>query len=641
MTVLQVDHVTFGYGADVLFDDVSFSLALGERLALVAPNGQGKSTLLKLIAGELQTDEGRVLVPKSVRVAYLHQSHEPDAHGTVMDVLLERFVEARAARAELAAAEEAVASGRPEDLERLAHAQEQHHAVGADDIEREGVTIAHRVGFRDGDLDRDVASLSGGERGRLQLASVLASRPDLLLLDEPTNHLDLETVAWLESHLRTIRAAIIVVSHDRAFLDAVCPKTAELGLFKFRLYHCPYGKYVVERAVDLERERTAVLAQRDEIAKTEDFIRRNIAGQKTNQAKSRRKMLEKIIRLENPEDVWADARKLGLRFAPARRTGDSVYETKGLSASRGGRQLFAGVDLLVRRLDRIAIVGPNGAGKSTMLKMFAGQRMDEDRGEIRVGSNCDVGYFDQHLESLELRRSCIEEIRSIRGDMVVDAARQYLSRFRFWGDDPFRAVGSLSGGERTRLALAKLLLVPRNVLLLDEPTNHLDIPACEILEEALVHFEGTLIVVSHDRYFLDRVATRVLELSKGETAIFNEGYRDYAGRRASSGSSARAAAPVDDRPAKPPPVERAKGAGRAAREVARRNSKDVERRKRRVEELEKLIADGDSTVRSLRAELAEAPGGNWERVAELAKKEQEWSRKVDQWTEECLRLMDE
>jgi ATP-binding cassette subfamily F protein 3 len=643
MTILQVDHLTFSYGADTVFEDVSFTMALGEKLALVAPNGQGKSTLLKLIAGELTPDEGRVLLPKGTRVGYLHQSHEPDPTGTVLDALLATFVEAREARHRLTAAEEAAASGTDEALERLAFAQDRYMQTGADAIEREVSAIAHQVRFTDADLSRMVSSLSGGERGRLQLAVVLAAKPDLLLLDEPTNHLDLETVCWLEGFVRNYRGAVIVVSHDRAFLDATCPRTAELGMFSFRDYPLKYSEYVIAREADLERERKAVMEQRDFIAKTEEYIRRNIAGQNTKIAQGRRKMLEKLERLEKPDDVWASARKLGMRFAPARRTGDIVFECKGLRAERGGRVLFDGVDLLVKRLDRVAIVGPNGAGKSTLLKLLAGQGIKGDRGDVRLGTNLDVGYFDQHLESLDPEKSCVEIIRGVRPDMVVDAVRQYLARFRFYGDDPFRAVKSLSGGERTRLALAKLLLVPRNVLLLDEPTNHLDIPACEILEEALAHFEGTVILVSHDRYFLERVATRLVHLEDGNVTLYSGSWSDYVSHQRKLEAQARELeAAKSVKPAKAAVQEPAKGGkGRESYEDAKRKARESEKRARRIAELEKLIAQSEEKLSELRAQLRDAPGSDWEKIAELAEKEQEIVRRVDGYTEEWMRLSEE
>jgi ATP-binding cassette subfamily F protein 3 len=639
MTLLQVDRVSFGYGADILFEDVSFSLAAGERLALVAPNGQGKSSLLRILAGELEPDEGRVLRPKGVRVGYLRQSHEPDARGTLLDVMLRPFAEARAAREALTRAEEGAASGLDADLDRLSHAQEHFQRCGADAIEREVSTLARRVGFRDEDLVRSVASLSGGERGRLQLAAVLASRPDLLLLDEPTNHLDIETAEWLEGFVRGFAGAVVVISHDRAFLDATCPRTAELGLLKFRQYPAPYSKYLQLREDDLARERREVELQRAEIAKTEDFIRRNLAGQKTNQAKSRRRMLDKLARVDNPEDIWADARRLGLRFTVPRRSGEVVIEGEGMGATRGGRRLFGGLDLRLRRLERLAIVGPNGSGKSTLLRMLAGQRAPDaegcaDEGAVRLGTNLDAGYFDQHLESVDPARSCVDEVRAVRPDMVVDAARQYLARFRFYGDDSFRAAGSLSGGERTRLALAKLLLVSRNLLLLDEPTNHLDIPACEILEEALSHFEGTVVLVSHDRVFLDRVSTRVLHLEDGRADFHPGGYADYHGRQR---AALAAAAEAREARAK---AERARAdtAARDGHEDRRRRMREQERVRRRVDELTRLIADGEARLKALRASLLEVPGDGWERIARLADEEQKLAKQVDGWTDEWLRL---
>ncbi len=629
MTIVQVDHVTFGYGVDLLFEDVSFTLAAGERLALVAPNGQGKSSLLRILAGGLPPDEGRVLTPRSVRVGYLTQSHEPDPSGTLVEVLMKPFGEAREARHALTEAEHGAASGLPADLDRLAHAQDHYQRIGADTVEREVSTLATRVGFTDADLERPVASLSGGERGRLQLAAVLAAKPDLLLLDEPTNHLDIESTEWLESFLRGFPGSVVVVSHDRAFLDATCPRTAELGLFKFRLYEAPYSVYLTLREEDLARERRELELQRAEIAKTEDFIRRNLAGQGTNQAKSRRRMLDKLVRIERPEDIWADAKKLGMRFAPGRRSGEIVIDSRGLGAIRGGRRLFEGIDLQLRRLERLAIVGPNGSGKSTLLKRLAGLGDPTDKGEVRLGTNLDSGYFDQHLESLDPRRSCVEEIRAVRPDMVVDAARQYLSRFRFFGDDAFRAVGSLSGGERTRLALARLLLVPRNLLLLDEPTNHLDIPACEILEEALANFDGTVIVVSHDRRFLDRVATRVFHLDDGVVTLYPGTYSDFVSRNRRPKAEAAVVATV------------ATPVGKETHEERRKRSREEERRRKRVTDLERTIAEAEATLATLRAELTEGYGNDWAKLAKRADDERALAAKVDAWTEEWMKLSEE
>ncbi|HVY49075.1 MAG TPA: ABC-F family ATP-binding cassette domain-containing protein, partial [Minicystis sp.] len=489
MTVLQVADLAFGYGANRLFEGVTFSLEQGERAALVAPNGAGKSTLLRLVAKELAPDGGSVVVRRDTKVAYARQSHELLPAGSVMEAFLAAFEKVMAARHALREAEHAAADGSKQALDRLARAADEYHLAGGDELERRVTMIAQHLGFSEADLERPVVSLSGGERGRLHLGVALAQTPDLLLLDEPTNHLDLDTIGWLERHLAALGSAMLVVSHDRAFLDAVCPITMELGRRSFRVYPLPFTAYEAAREEDLARERELAERQEAFVAKTEEFIRKNIAGQKTKQAQSRRRMLEKLDAIERPEDVWQVAEKVAFRFAPAPRTGDIVLEATGLGATRGERRLFDGVDLLVRRGERIAVVGPNGAGKSTLLKLLAGQGAPEDEGAVRRGTNLAQGYFDQHLGSLDPTKTAVEEIRSVRGDLNADAARQYLARFRIWGDDALRRVSGFSGGERSRLALAKLLLEPHNLLFLDEPTNHLDIPAAEILEEALVGFE--------------------------------------------------------------------------------------------------------------------------------------------------------
>ena len=541
MPVLEVSELRFGFTNEPLFDNVSFRLELGERAGLVAPNGAGKSTLLRVLSGEVAPDRGHALLKKPATLGYYRQSHETRAQGTVLDALMSGFTELVAIRRALRKAETDAAQGTPEALDQLALMLDRYHQAGADRLEQRVESIATRLGFAKSALARDVTTLSGGERGRLALGVVLATEPDLLLLDEPTNHLDLESIRWLEGHLEQQRGALLVVSHDRAFLDAVCPITLELGRATFRVYNLPYSKYHEERAEDLERERQRAEEQATFVAKTEDFIRKNMAGQKSKQAQSRRKMLDKLDRVDRPEDVWARAERVRFRFAETPRSGDIVLEAKELTAERGGMQLFSGVELLVRRGDRIGIVGPNGSGKSTLLKLLAGQGAPNDGGSVKRGTNLKEGYFDQHLGSLNPKLSAIQEIRSVRGDLNDDGARQYLARFRFYGDDPLRKVQSFSGGESTRLALAKLLLEPRNLLFLDEPTNHLDIPAAEILEEALAGFEGTVILVSHDRRFLEGVTTRTIAFADRAVRVYEGGFADYTAQRG-RGEAVRAGA---------------------------------------------------------------------------------------------------
>src|SRR5271170_4023118 len=373
MTVLQVADLRFGYAGDTLFENVTFTLALGERAALVAPNGAGKSTLLRLIAKEAEPDGGTAVIKKETTLGYYRQSHELKPEGDVLGAFLSGFRDVMVLREELTKALHDAASGDARTLDHLSHVQDRYHLARGDELEREVGMLAHKLGFSDQDLERPVASLSGGERGRLQLGVVLAQQPDLLLLDEPTNHLDLDTIAWLESWLVGYRGAVLVVSHDRQFLDNVCPQTLELGSRMIRSYPLKYSDYAVARQEDLARERALVERQQALIEKTEDFIRKNIAGQKTKQAQSRRKMLDKLDRLERPDDVWETAERVAFRFTPALRTGDIVLGATGLGAARGGRTLFEGLDLLVRRGERIGIVGPNGAGKTTLLRLLAGR----------------------------------------------------------------------------------------------------------------------------------------------------------------------------------------------------------------------------------------------------------------------------
>jgi ATP-binding cassette subfamily F protein 3 len=730
MTLLQVAGLQFGYAGDTLFEDVTFRLNAGDRVGLVAPNGSGKTTLLRLVAGELEPDAGSVVVRRDAQLSFYRQSHEIAADGDVLGAFLSGFREVVDLRRELQHAQEQAASGSREALDRLAHVADRYHLARGDELEHKVSALATHLGFEPRDLARPVDSLSGGERGRLRLGVVLARQPDLLLLDEPTNHLDLDTIAWLEGWLADYAGAAVVVSHDRAFLDNTCGATMELGRRTFRIYPLRYSEYVVARAGDLDRERALAERQQEMITKTEDFIRRNIAGQKTKQAQSRRKMLDKLDRLERPEDVWAAAERVAFRFAPAARTGDIVLDAKGLAAERGGRILFEDVDLLVRRGERVGIVGPNGSGKTTLLKLLAGRNdsvpqaraqresgrndsvpqaraqresgrndnksVPQDQGTIKRGTNLQEGYFDQHLGEVDPSLTAVDNVRQVRGDYTVEAARQYLARFRFWGDDPLRVVGGFSGGERSRLALAKLLLEPRNVLFLDEPTNHLDIAAAEILEEAIIGFEGTVLVISHDRRFLENVTTRIVSIRAGEVDVYPGGFKDYEARQ---------------RPPPPPattsPVKRQSGRNdgvpqaraqresgrnnndsvpqaraqresgrndsvpqaRAQRESGRNNSvpqaraqlesgregdvgkekyeeqrqaaRALEKKKRRIQELELSIAAGERELDALRGRLREAPGGDWEKLAKMAHEEQVLTKKVDSMLVEWARLSEE
>jgi ATP-binding cassette subfamily F protein 3 len=471
---------------------------------------------------------------------------------------------------------------------------------------------------------------------------VLVRQPDLLLMDEPTNHLDLAAIERLESFLAEYPGAFVLVSHDRAFIRAVCREVIELENGKFVRYPFAYDKYVVERDARLERARTEYERQKEHVEKTEDFIRRNLAGQKTKQAQSRRKMLEKLDRLERPEDHWQFAGKIGLSFS----AGDDLGSKETLRAPHitvgypDAPPILKDVTVNIYRGDKVGIVGPNGAGKSTLLKTLIGV-LPPLGGKIELGTGVRVGYFDQKLASLNEELSLIDEVRSVRADLSPEYVRQYLAKFRFFGDDPFRTVRGLSGGERSRLAMAKIMLFPRNVLVLDEPTNHLDIPARETLEEALTAYEGTLLVVSHDRYFLDRICTRLLVIAGDELETHTGNYSDWRRRqREAAAASARAGKPPSDDVARQKPREEPRPPRPAtASDTARAASKDVERERRRlerkVETLEADVAKLEGELAAVRAELGGDHAGDWQKLHTLADRERELdallARRMSEW----------
>ncbi len=406
----------------------------------------------------------------------------------------------------------------------------------------------------------------------------------------------------------------------------------ELEGGKFVRYPFGYDRYVVERGARLERARVEYERQKEQVDKTEDFIRRNLAGQKTKQAQSRRKMLERLDRLERPEDHWELAGKISLTFSTGGDLGSKeVIRAPDLAVGYDGRTILGGATVNIYRGDRIGIVGPNGCGKSTLLKTLVGE-LPPVAGRVQRGSGVRLGYYDQKLASLDEARSLIDEVRSVRADLSPEAVRQYLARFRFFDDDPFRVVGSLSGGERSRLSMAKMMLFPRNVLALDEPTNHLDIPAREVLEEALVNYEGTLIVVSHDRYFLDRVCGRLLVFEGGGLESHLGNYSDWRSR----GNASR---PEPAVPVAPVAVEVAPRPGPSPAEQSRAGNKDRERERRRLERrvqtLEEEVGRLEGALQTIRAELSGDHGGDWKKLHDLADQERAASerlaRRMEEW----------
>jgi ATP-binding cassette subfamily F protein 3 len=664
--IIQLADLHFGYPGHEIFEGVSFQINPGDRLGLVGPNGAGKSTLMRLLAGELQPDRGQVVRTRGKTLAYMHQSQEFHGHGTLWDTLLEPFEDLLRMRAELAELEQRISESHEDSglLSRYGTLQEQYDRQDGYTLEVRVRQLAADLGFSEADLERGVETLSGGERGRVELAKAVLLQPDLLLLDEPTNHLDVDAVEHLEERLSSWDAgrAFLVISHDRYFLRAVCKDIVDVEDLDLVRYAGGYEKYLVEREERHQRLLQEYERQQEEIARTEDFIRRNIAGQKTKQAKSRRKMLEKMEVMTRHRDEWQAAGKIGLQFQTGeRRGGKEVARAEGVELGYGdGPALVKGLDLTVYRGDRLGIIGPNGAGKSTLLKALLGQ-VAPRKGMIFEGHEVRVGYFDQKLSGLSEDRSLIEEIRLVRGDFNEDVARAYLARFRFTGDEGFRKVRGLSGGERNRLALAKLMLQPRNVLALDEPTNHLDIPGCEVLEEALREYDGTILVVSHDRYFLDRVVTKILHLdpATGRVEAHAGNYTDWKGRleaqkerAARQAAEAQAAQQARARQARQPPKQgqgqgqgQGPGPGQAQakkgepeadskqqrmqdRQARKDRDRERERKARRLQQVEAQIAQLEAEAARLRAALVEAGGGDWQRLHAMAEEEQAASAKI-------------
>ena len=635
MSLAQFADAHFSYPGTEILAGASLLIRPGDRLALLGPNGTGKSTVLRLLAGELQLDAGDVRILGRQTVAYLRQSHQLGGEGTVLDALLEPFAHVQALHEELQRLETRMSEAPEADLKRYGDLQERYRLEGGYDLETRVRELTEDVGLSPADLGRSVATLSGGERGRLELAKVLVRQPDLLLLDEPTNHLDLASMERLEARLAEYPGAFVLVSHDRAFIQRTCSTIVELEDGQFVRYSFGYDQYVVERDARLERARVEYQRQKEHVEKTEDFIRRNLAGQKTKQAQSRRRMLEKLDRLERPEDNWQMAGRIALNFQTGGDLGGKeIVRAPGISVGYPDKRILTDVTVNIFRGDRVGIVGPNGCGKSTLLKTLVGE-LPPLAGAVERGPAVRLGYFDQKLSSLAEDRTAIEEIQSVRNDLSPEVVRQYLAKFRFFGDDPFRTVRGFSGGERNRLALAKMLLFPRNVLALDEPTNHLDIPARETLEHALDGYEGTLIVVSHDRYFLDRVCRRLLVFESGtlEPHLGNySDWREYRKRQA-------AIQPVSKK-APPPRAEP------SSTEVSRAVKKDRERTQRRlermVESLEAEVARIETELSSLRAQLAADHGGDWQKLHSLADRERELGdllgRRMTDWEKASAEL---
>lgn len=642
MVLVQLDHVSMSFGANDVLVDVSWQIKDGARVGLIGPNGCGKTTLARIITGEYAASGGAVSRVKGIRTGYLEQEASVPSDHTARSYVLEADRILVELHEQMTGLERKIADETASDGEfaRYGAMRDEYAHRGGYRYESRCEMVLHRLGFGERDYDRPVEVLSGGQSSRLALAALLVREPDLLVLDEPTNHLDIEATEWLEGFLASYPGAVVMISHDRVFLDRVVAEIVEIEDHRLRTYTGNYTAYTRQKAERRAQQDKAYELQRQLIERTEEFIRRNIAGQKTKQAQARRKQLEKTERLAPP----SRKRSVRLSFVASHRGANEVVEVRHLSKSFGSLSLFDDLSFLVRRGDRVGVTGPNGSGKTTLLRMLVGD-IEPEVGSIRFGVGIEAGYFDQRREGLEETNAVIDEVWSVKPSLTVEEIRAYLGSFLFSEDEQFRIVGTLSGGEQSRVALAKLVLGEVNLLIVDEPTNHLDIPSRVALEDALERFDGTLIVVSHDRAFLRRLTTRVVRLEGGRAHVFDMGYRAYEVRMAQERArQAELTVPAEDEPSSVSRAVAAEGAGTSARDktarVAAYERKKAQERKRRRRE--RRFAEIEGRIMSLENHLVEldeqlgAPenAADWERLRDLAQERKTTKHKLDALYEE-------
>ena len=555
--VLRLERIGKIYPTGEVLRDVTWEVKVGDRIGLVGVNGAGKSTQMKIIAGLEEASSGLVVKQGEPRIAYLQQEFDVDPQRSVREELFQAFGEAaevllRKHQVEQAMASEQAATD-PDHLDGLIHELGRLHsrfeALHGYELDARNDKLLPTIGFTPEGAEQLVGDFSGGWQMRIALGKILLQEPDLLLLDEPTNHLDMETIQWLEGYLVEQTAALVVISHDRTFLDRVCNQIVETERGVSRTYLANYSQHLEQKALEREASQAAFERQQKELGAQQAYIDRfRASATRSTQAKSREKLLDKVERVQAPIESVSGPR---FRFPPAPRSGRLVAEIRDLSHSYGDQILFLDANLEIERGDRIAFVGPNGAGKSTLLRLIMGSERPEG-GLAQLGEhNILAGYFEQNqAEALELSKTVINTIFEVVPDWTQTQVRSLLGSFCFSNESVFKEAGQLSGGEKARLALALMLLTPCNLLVLDEPTNHLDIPAKQMLEDALIEYEGAALLVSHDRYFISRVANRIVEIRDGQLVLYRGDYAYYLSRKNEEAELARQAAETKRKAAK-------------------------------------------------------------------------------------------
>ncbi len=535
MIILSAQHIAKSFGVNAVLRDVSLTVQQGDRIGLVGVNGCGKSTLMRILAGLDAQDGGEISLVRGLRVGYLAQQNMVTSGETVWNELQKVYEQVFAMEKKLRELEDEMAHAHT-DAQRFAQLSADYDRLTQRFEEADGYSwksmvsgVLNGLGFKPAQYDQCVDSLSGGEQTRLCLARLLLQKPDLLLLDEPTNHLDMETLQWLENYLAAYKGSVLVISHDRYFLDHVCTGIVEILMGSSEQYNGNYTRYIAQRQERFESRMRAYEIQQKEIERQQAIIARYRMFNREKSiraAESREKALDRMEKLEKP----VDERAIRFSFEARRRTGEDVLQLTEMSKSFGEKHLFHDLTLRVRAGDRVALIGPNGVGKSTLIKIIVGEEQP-DTGFIRYGSNVDIGYYDQHQSTLHADKTVLDEIWDRFPQMEQSNVRGALGMFLFTGDDVFKPIHTLSGGEKGRVALTALMLRKDNLLLLDEPTNHLDMDSREVLEDALADFGGTIITVSHDRYFINRIANRIIEMQPDGVTEYIGNYDNYIERK--------------------------------------------------------------------------------------------------------------
>ena len=596
MIILSAQHIAKSFGVNAVLRDVSLTVQQGDRIGLVGVNGCGKSTLMRILAGLDAQDGGEISLVRGLRVGYLAQQNMVTSGETVWNELQKVYEQVFAMEKKLRELEDEMAHAHT-DVQRFAQLSADYDRLTQRFEEADGYSwksmvsgVLNGLGFKPAQYNQCVDSLSGGEQTRLCLARLLLQKPDLLLLDEPTNHLDMETLQWLENYLAAYKGSVLVISHDRYFLDHVCTGIVEILMGSSEQYNGNYTRYIAQRQERFESRMRAYEIQQKEIERQQAIIARYRMFNREKSiraAESREKALDRMEKLEKP----VDERAIRFSFEARRRTGEDVLQLTEMSKSFGEKHLFHDLTLRVRAGDRVALIGPNGVGKSTLIKIIVGEEQP-DTGFIRYGSNVDIGYYDQHQSTLHADKTVLDEIWDRFPQMEQSNVRGALGMFLFTGDDVFKPIHTLSGGEKGRVALTALMLRKDNLLLLDEPTNHLDMDSREVLEDALADFGGTIITVSHDRYFINRIANRIIEMQPDGVTEYIGNYDDYIERKN-----------------RPVAVEAEAGKTKTELEKEKRREKlsrqALRQLKIRAQEAEKAVGVKEAEIAELEAQMAD------------------------------------